>query len=551
MLKHLYVQNYALIDELELDFKEELTVITGETGAGKSILLGALSLLLGQRADTSALQDKTKKCIVEANFNIKNYNLRSFFDANNLDYQDTSIIRREINPAGTSRAFINDTPVNLNQLKEIGVQLIDIHSQHQTLSLNDAAFQLDIIDSFAKNEKLLEEYQKDFRHFKKLKQELDVLTEKEKQSQKESDYYTFQYKELEEAALKEGEQQKLEQELEVINNAEEIKTNLAKVTYLIKEGEVNILSAVAEAKTLLNNLSKYDATIKEFHERIQNAYIEIKDICDDIENMEEHLSYNASRAEEINNRLSLLYKLQQKHQLKTVEELIELKNKIQAQLKEIEFLGEKINEKKVEIEIAEKNLEHIAKNLSANRTIAIPKIERELKTLLTQLEMPNAVLQIEKNVLPDFDLNGKDDIKFLFSANKGALPKELKKVASGGELSRLMLSLKSLLAHSKALPTIIFDEIDTGVSGEVANKVGTIMQQMAASMQVISITHLPQIASKGNTHLYIYKEEKEHKTISRIKKLLKEERVIEIAKMLSTKNPSQAALKNAKELLAN
>lgn len=551
MLKHLSVQNYALIDHLEVEFADGLTIITGETGAGKSILLGALGLIAGSRADTQALQDKTKKCIIEASFNIKEYALSDFFKEHELDYEATTTIRREINPEGKSRAFINDTPVTLNQLKELGERLIDIHSQHQTLSLNGADFQLSVVDAFAKHESLLNEYKTEYKNFRSLEKQLNDLIEKEAQAKKDMDYFQFQFNELEDANLKAGEQTALEQELETLNNAEDIKLNLSKAAFGLSGGEQNLLTSLNEIKSILNGLSKFKPEIAELNSRINSSYIELKDISNELEALEQEILYDPKRIELLNDQLDAIYRLQQKHQVKTIEELIAIKDELSNKLLDFSSLETEIEKVKLLLEKSDKTLSAKARTISENRKKVIPKIEKEISSLLSALSMPNAQLKIEQKAMETYSVNGIDKINFLFSANKGSEFKELNKVASGGELSRLMLSIKSLIAKLTALPTIIFDEIDTGVSGNVADKVGSIMNTMSDNMQVITITHLPQIASKGGSHLFVYKEDKNNKTYSNIKKLNTEERVQEIAKMLSTGTPSAAAISNAKELLKN
>ncbi|MBN8696821.1 MAG: DNA repair protein RecN [Bacteroidetes bacterium] len=551
MLKHLSVQNYALIDQLEVEFADGLTIITGETGAGKSILLGALGLIAGSRADIQSLQDKSKKCIIEAAFNIKGYALNDFFNEHELDYEAITTIRREINPEGKSRAFINDTPVTLNQLKDLGERLIDIHSQHQTLSLNGADFQLSVVDAFAKHESLLNEYKTEYKNFRSLEKQLNELIEKEAQAKKDMDYFQFQFNELEDANLKAGEQAALEQELETLNNAEDIKLNLSKAAFGLSGGEQNLLSSLNEVKNILNGLSKFKPEIAELNTRINSSYIELKDISNELEALEQEILYDPKRIEILNDQLDAIYRLQQKHQVKTIEELIAIKDELSNKLLDFSSLESEIEKVKALLERSDKTLSEKAKTISENRKKVIPKIEKEIGSLLSSLSMPNAQLKIEQKAMETYSANGIDKINFLFSANKGSEFKELNKVASGGELSRLMLSIKSLIAQLTALPTIIFDEIDTGVSGDVADKVGSIMNTMSGKMQVITITHLPQIASKGGSHLFVYKEDKNNKTYSNIRKLSADERVQEIAKMLSTGNPSAAAISNAKELLKN
>ena len=549
MLQQLSVQNYALIDQLEIDFSDGLTIITGETGAGKSILLGALGLVAGNRADAQSLQDKGKKCVIEAVFNIKEYALKSFFEAQELDYDVTTTIRREINPEGKSRAFINDTPVTLSQLKELAERLIDIHSQHQTLTLNGNEFQLSVVDAFAGHAELLKQYQTDFKQFKQVEKKLNELIEREAQAKKDLDYFQFQFNELEEADLKAGTQVEWEQELETLNNAEDIKLNLSKALHALSGGEQNLLSSLGEVKNILAPFAKFKAELNELNSRVNSTYIELKDISNELESLEQDVVYDPKRIEDINSRLDVIYRLQQKHQVKTIEELIAIKEEINTKLLDFGSLESEIEKVKTELQEYTQALNTASKKISANRKKVIPKIEKDLSSLLSSLSMPNAQLKIEHVELPAFTANGIDKVSFLFSANKGSEFKELNKVASGGELSRLMLSIKSSLAKLTALPTIIFDEIDTGVSGDVADKIGIIMNQMAESIQVITITHLPQIASKGSSHLFVYKSDRNNKTYSSIKKLTSEERVQEVAKMLSTGTPTAAAINNAKELL--
>lgn len=551
MLTHLSVQNYALIDQLEIDLSNGLTIITGETGAGKSILLGAMSLLLGQRSDIQALQDKTKKCVVEGLFNIKDYKLKGFFEANELDYDETTAIRREVNPEGKSRAFINDTPVNLSILKELASKLIDVHSQHETLTLNHSEFQLSIVDTYARNETQLAAYKTIYKEYRAAQQKLNELTEKESQSKKDQDYFQFQLHELDAARLESGSQEKMEQELETLNNAESIKRNLSKAYDLLSSGEVNLVSSLAEVRRIVSDMAKFNSTLKELSDRLNSSYIELKDIAGEIENCESAITYDPKRTEKLSSSLDEIYRLQQKHQVKSIEELASIRNELSAKLSTISSLEEQINKLKIDLGKFHKDLLQTAKVLSREREESIPKIEKEIGKTLADLGMPNAQLRINNEKLPEKEINsnGLDRINFLFSANKGGDPRELSKVASGGELSRLMLSLKSLIARLTALPVIIFDEIDTGVSGDIADKMGSIMQKMADSMQVIAITHLPQIASKGKNHLFVHKEDKADKTYTRIKLLNKEERIQEIARMLSKNNPTPAAIKNAKELL--
>lgn len=559
MLKSLSIRNYALIEELDVDFSDGLTIITGETGAGKSILVGALSLILGERADTRVLQDKDKKCIVEGTFDISNYLLEELFEKNDLDYEDITIIRRDINPAGKSRAFINDTPVNLNQLKELGTKLVDIHSQHQTLTLNSAGFQLSVVDAYAQHSGLLDDYKTKYREFKNIESELNNLLEQEKNA--DLDFFQFQLDELEEASLQEGEQETLETECKTLSHAEEIKANLSQAILSLNSGDSNLLSQLSEINNLISQLGTYHPAIEELSERLNSSYIEIKDIAIELENMEEKTSHNPQRIEEINARLDMIYRLQQKHNLQTIEELLQLKNSLSKKLNGIVSLEDDIEKLKTKLAELSKKLSSLAKNISKNRVGAIPKIESEIRSLLGQMAMPNARLKIEHTAIDDYGSAGIDKIRFLFMANKGGDYQELSKVASGGELSRLMLSIKSVISQLTSLPTIIFDEIDKGVSGKIADKVGNIMKNMAkapprttvvgrgAGLQVITITHLPQIASKADMHFLAYKQSDARSTKSILKKLNELERIDEIAKLLSGEKLSTAAIDNAKELL--
>ena len=549
MLHYLRIQNFALIEETEVKFNDGLTVITGETGAGKSILLGALGLTLGNRADVNSLHDKNKKCIIEVQFNIKAYNLKSFFDANELDFEEVTTIRREITPEGKSRAFINDTPTTITVLKELGEQLIDIHSQHETLLLKEVNFQFELVDAFAQTTNLFADYKKQYSSLQKLKKQLEDLTSQELQAKKELDYFQFQFNELEEANLKVGEQKLLEEESETLENAEFIKSNLSKSALAISGGDDNILSAVASIKQQLQSVSKFGKHFNELYERINSVSIELKELSADIDNCEEDVVYDNVRLEEINSQLDKLNRLLKKHGVNSEEELLSIKSEIENKLQQFSSLEVNIEKTQKEIATLEKQCKSIAKDLSLKRQKSLENIEQNIKTMLAGLSMANAQFKIDLKQQDVLSINGIDAIAFLFTANKGIDFKELHKTASGGELSRLMLCLKALLAERTALPTIIFDEIDTGVSGDVADKIGNILNDMGKAMQVITITHLPQMASKGSNHLFVYKSDSKSKTTSNIKPLNKEERVAEIAKMLSTGTPTETALKNAKELL--
>lgn len=549
MLTHLYINNFALIDEMDVTFPGNLTVITGETGAGKSIFLEALGLVLGNRADVAALQNKTKKCIIEATFNAKTLNLNSFFEENELDKDNTIVLRREISAEGKSRSFLNDTPVALNVLKLLAEKLIDIHSQHQTLLLNQTNFQLQIVDAFAESLDAFKNYKLNFNNLNKLNTTLTTLTDKETQAKKELDYYQFLFNELHEAEIKQGSLKTLEEESNTLENAETIKTNLLNVANAINGGDANILSNLSQLKQQLNTISKYGSNYAEFLSRLNSSYIELKELANDLEDAEGAVNYDTKKLETVNLKLDKLNRLLKKHNVKSEEELLTIKIDIENKLSQFSSIETQIEKTKKEIDQIKTVCIKLATDLTKLRTKSLTTIETKVKNILTNLSMPNAVFKIDIQQTPELTVSGYNQIKFLFSANKGASLNELHKVASGGELSRLMLSLKSLLATKKQLPTIIFDEIDTGVSGDVADKIGTILLNMGNTLQVITITHLPQMASKGNHHLFVYKKDGTNKTSSFIKQLTQEERITEIAKMLSTGNPTPAALVNAKDLL--
>lgn len=549
MLKHLFVENYILIQKLDLFFNEGFTCITGETGAGKSILLGALSLILGERADKQALFNKDKKCIVEAEFDIKTYHLESFFTAINIDYEEYTLIRREIYDNGKSRAFINDTPVQLTQLKEIGEQLVDIHSQNKTTALNENSFQMSLVDNFAGNNQLLEEYQKKFKIYISNKQHLQELIEKEKKSKAEQDYHQFLFDELYKATLKIGETEILEKEINVLLNGDNIKTGLFRCLSLLYENDNATISQLSEVKNTLNQISPFHEGIKSINFRIESLYIELKDIVNEIEQLSEHIAVDPQTLSDLQYRLDLIYRLMQKHQVKTDEELINIQNSISNKLLDITTLEEEINTITKQTNNQYNELFEIAKSLSSSRNISAREMEFKLKETFSQLGMPQAEISIEVKPVNDINKSGADIIEFLFSANKGHNLRELNKVASGGEMSRLMLSLKSLISQRSLIPTLILDEIDSGVSGDIAAKAAQIMQNMSKAMQIIAITHLPQIAAKADTHLSAIKSEDNGKTISLINILNNNQRIEELAKMLSNEQITDAAMRNAKELL--
>ena len=549
MLTQLSIKNYALINQLSIDFTSGLSIITGETGAGKSILLGALGLVLGNRADLSSLKDASTKCIVEAKMAISAYNLQDFFNEVDLDYEAETIIRREILPSGKSRAFVNDTPVTLSVLNELRIKLIDVHSQHQTLQLSDKNFQFTVIDAIAKNKERISSYQRGFAQLNQLKKELIELENSQREANQQYDYNSHLFKELEVADLKIDEQHQLEEKLERLNNIEEIKLNLSEALQIAITDEIGVQSLV---NNLENRLSKIAPFVKEYQnllERITSVKIEIDDIVSEIENENDGVDFNTNEAEEINDRLQLLYNLQKKHYVDSVEALLKIYEELSEKVLQVENADEVIHNKREEIRTVSEKLDAIAIIISKARIASLPKLTKELENLLADLGMENARFSIKIKPTEDYLSNGKDELLFLFSANKGGNYGELKRVASGGELSRIMLSVKNVLSKNTQLPTIIFDEIDTGVSGEISNKIAAIMQQMSHHMQVISITHLPQIAAKGSSHYKVYKEEIKGGATTNLKRLSPDERIVEIAEMLSGKDISDSALTHAKELL--
>ncbi|QLE02166.1 DNA repair protein RecN [Galbibacter sp. BG1] len=549
MLATLTIKNYALIDHLQVVFSEGFTTITGETGAGKSILLGGLSLVLGKRADLSSIKNSDEKCVIEASFKIENYNLESFFKASDLDFEKQTIIRREILPSGKSRAFINDTPVTLDVLTELGVQLIDIHSQHQTLQLTDNAFQFKVIDAVASNQKVLETYESELAVYHNIKRELKKLIDFQQEADKEYDYNSFLLQELQAANLKEGMLEELEATYEKLNNVEEIAENISHSQQILGEEQIGILSGLNELKTIFNKLSHFGNAYKELYSRVQSALIEMDDIHVEIQRMEEGLEADPQQLEETNNKLQIIYSLQKKHHVLEISELLAVQEELAEKVSKTESLESNIKQFQLKLLEQEKQLDTLATKLHKNREKAVPALKKHLENVLSFLGMPNAQFKIELNPTSKYFSNGKDELHFLFSANKGGSFNELRKVASGGELSRIMLAIKSLLAQYMHLPTIMFDEIDTGVSGEISNKMGEIMQQMSSSMQVFTITHLPQVAAKGDVQFKVFKEDKKGVTSSQMKELSTEERVQEIAEMLGGKDVSNAAKMHAKELL--
>ena len=554
MLESIHIQNYALIDKLDIDFTPGFSVITGETGAGKSIILGAIGLLLGQRADVKAIKNGASKCIVEAHFRIASYGLETFFNELDLEYDpEECILRREVSANGKSRAFINDTPASLTQMKALGEKLIDIHSQHQNLLLNKEGFQLTILDILAQDEKQLSAYKQVYTQYKNTCKELDTLIEQAEKSKQDEDYLRFQLEQLEEAGLKEGEQTILEQEAETLSHAEDIKAGLYRAGLLIDNAESNsILSQTKECIQALQGISPVYTPASEWAERLQSCYIELKDIAHDLSSAEEDVEFNPERLDYVNQRLNLIYNLQQKHRTDSVEELIDLAKKYQKQLNDIASFDDRISELRTQKDTLYNKVLEQATLLTRLRTGSAHLIEEQMKKLLIPLGMPNVRFAVELSLRKEPDINGTDNVSFLFSANKNSPLQNVASIASGGEIARVMLSLKAMIAGAVKLPTIIFDEIDTGVSGSIAEKMALIMRDMGRqNRQVVSITHLPQIAARGTTHYKVYKEDTETGTNSYIRKLTPDERIHEIAHMLSGSTLTEAALNNARALLNN
>ncbi|MBQ3688974.1 MAG: DNA repair protein RecN [Bacteroidales bacterium] len=550
MLLRLKISNYALISQTQISFKEGLTVITGETGAGKSILMGALSMVMGARADSSVIKQGEKKTVVEADFDIHNYNLQQFFEENDLDYDDIALIRREISDSGKSRAFINDTPVNLNTLKELGTLLIDIHSQHQTLEISSEEFQLSIVDAFAKNKDLTEDYKTVFEDYRKKSAELSKLEKQALESKKESEYLHFRYDELAKANLQEGEQKELEDELDMLTHNEDIKTAISSSSNLIISAEEGtVLEKLKESKTELHKISSYYPKALELYSRIDSVYIELQDIGRELSSLDENTEYSPERLETVNSRLTTIYNLEKKHGVKTVEELISERDSLKTQLDLVENSDERISDLKKELSKIVAVLREKADKITESRRASVQGLKNEIVELLSSVGINDAKFDVEFSVSKEFLPEGLDRVRFMFSANKNVALSDLSKTASGGELSRLMLCLKYILSRSTKLPTIIFDEIDTGISGDVAGKTGQMFKKIAGFMQVICITHLPQVASKGDNHFKVFKHEENGAIRSDIRELTMDERVNEIAGMLSGEKISQAALDNAKELL--
>lgn len=549
MLTSLNIKNYALIDELQVSFNNGMTIITGETGAGKSILLGGLSLVLGKRADLSQIKDSTQKCIIEAVFDIANYNLKAVFETEDFDYDPQTIIRREILPSGKSRAFVNDTPVTLDSLTTLSGYLLDIHSQHQTLQLLDDSYQFKIIDALAKNDSLIEAYSKKLKDYKSLNQRLKDLEDSRINAKKEYDYNLFLFNELNDANLKEGELENLELTYEQLNNVEQIAEALSYAKAKLNAEANGILEQLQEIKQKLLAIHNFSPEYKDISDRINSSAIELDDVSAELTSLEDELISDPQQLEQVSNKLQTINNLLHKHSVSNTIDLIVIKDELAKKIDTTQNLDATIDTLSKEILNCEDELRAVATKISTNRRNTIPKFKTNLETIVSELGMSNAKFNIEITDANQFNNNGMDNLQFLFTANKGGQFTVLKKAASGGEMSRIMLAIKSIMANYIKLPTIMFDEIDTGVSGEISNKMGDIMKAMSKSMQVFSITHLPQIASKGDWHYKVFKTDNDKTTKTQIKKLAHNERIVEIAQMLGGTNVTESALTHAKQLL--
>jgi len=549
MLTRLKIQNYALIRELDVELSPGFSIITGETGAGKSILLGALSLILGQRADSAVLNDKSVKCVVEANFSIEGLGLEDLFLSNDLDFDHSAIFRREINPAGKSRAFINDSPVMLKVMQDIGYRLIDIHSQNQNLEINDQTFQMMVVDICAGNQENLLNYRQSYRDYRKITSDLNEAVVAVEKSKADLDYYQFQFEQLQKANLIEQEQEELEKELELLTHAEEIKSGLSNVTELLNGENGSTLIQTKTTIGLITKIINFLPEAKNLATRLESLYVDLKDIAQEVAWIEEKVELDPERISTINYRLDLIYSLEQKHHVQSVKELIEIRDAFELKIRTVSSNEEELLRLMQLKEIKYDEVVANARLLSAGRSSVASDIESRVLSQLVLLGMPNSKFKVEISPENIPGANGMDRVNFLFTANKNGLLSEISKVASGGELSRLMLAIKALISRSKALPTIIFDEIDSGVSGDIADRMGIILKEISADMQVINITHLPQIAARGDHHFLVYKQDSANDTTTRLKRLTKDERVEELAKMLSGENITAAAILNAEELL--
>lgn len=549
MLSSLYIQDYALISSLQIQLDNGMTVITGETGAGKSIIMGALSLILGNRADSSALFDKSKKCVVEASFVLEDLDVKRFFEVYDLDYQDTTIVRREILPNGKSRAFINDTPVNLPTLKEFASLMIDIHSQHQNLLFQNADFRTDVVDLFAGIKNKVSDYQLLLEELKQTQKQFDTLTAENQARLEKQDFLQFVFQELEQANLRENEQEELEQSIDFLSHTETIKANLFQILHLISDADESALNSLRESKSLSAQIAPYRSDIEELNNRIDSNFIDLKDIADEISALNDRIDYNPEELEAMRQRLDLIYVLEQKHHVSSLPQLIEKKNTINQELALFSSDEQQLNILQQKLDEIKKNLVLQAKQLHQAREKVLLPLQKQILEKVIALGMPDAQFVIKLEETTTLQKFGIDNVQFLFSANKGVPLAELEKVASGGEISRLMLAVKSTLSERSVLPTVVFDEIDVGISGEMAGKVATLMSQMSQKHQLLVITHLPQIAAKGTSHYQVFKEVENGKSHSRIRKLSKEDRIIEIAKMMSGEKCSDTTLKAAQELI--
>ena len=549
MLTRLRIQNYALIRELDVDLYSGFSIITGETGAGKSILLGALSLILGQRADSTVLKDKSQKCVVEAVFRVDGLGLEELFQANDIDYDHFAIFRREINPAGKSRAFINDSPVMLKTMQDIGLHLIDIHSQNQNLELNTQLFQLMVVDNCANNKGLLSTYRDSFKEYRAIINDLKEAETKAEKSKTDLDYYQFQFDQLHKAALSADEQELLEKELELLIHSEEIKSGLSNIGELLNGENISTLMQLKNAIGVIGKMNHFLPEAKGLWQRLEVIYLDLKDIAQETDSIAEKIEYDPERIKLINERLDLIYSLQQKHHVKSVWELIEIRNMLEAKISAVSSNEEEILRLVKLLDKKNEEVNHLANQLTVQRHLVVKDIETRVTRQLLSLGMPNSKFKVEISQLATPGINGVDFVSFLFTANKNGVLCEISKVASGGEMSRVMLAIKALISKSKALPTIIFDEIDAGVSGEIADRMGIILKEISTDMQVINITHLPQVAAKGDHHYLVYKRDSESETTTQLRMLSRQERIEELAKMLSGENITAAAILNAEELL--
>ncbi|GJM35331.1 MAG: DNA repair protein RecN [Saprospiraceae bacterium] len=550
MINSLQIQNYAIIESLEIKFSKGLTIITGETGAGKSILLGALGLIMGERADTKTLYDPSKKMVVEAFFDIQKYALQAFFDENDIDYDSELVIRREITPSGKSRAFINDTPVNLKVLQELSGALIDLHQQFETLDIHQVSYQLRMIDALAGNKEHLLAYQQQYHQFKKVDRKLALLREQDAQSQRELEFVNFQLEEFHTAALSESEQTELEEELSRLTHAEDIKRTLSATFQGLGESELSVIDQLTEMGHSLAQVGKHDARIRQLYERFNGLIVELEDLSGEFERIADATEYDEARIVEVQERLDMIYRLEKKHAVSTIAELLAIQEQLEIQLRAIGDMGEEIERLNKERITLEKQLREKALELRRRRQDVAPQFEQQVMKMLQQLAMPNAQLKVNFEALEQLSIMGLDEVYFLFGANKGSRLQMIKNVASGGELSRLTLVTKSLVASAIPLPTLIFDEIDTGISGDVALKMGNILRSLSNQHQVTVITHSPQVASKADAHYFVYKKEKTDRTVTNVRLLSEDERVRAIATMLSQSPPSESALENARELLS-